>query len=75
MTNLILDQGATWRRGFTVYDNTGALVDLTGAVARFQARVGGPDGQLVVDLDSAAKGGLTLGGASGVLSASPPQSS
>lgn len=67
MTNLILDQGATWRRGFYVYDDAGLLVNLTGATARLQGRIGGPDGQVVVDLDSAAKGGLTLGGTSGSL--------
>lgn len=67
MTNMILDQGADWRRGWTYRNAAGALVDLTGATVRFQARVGGPEGTALIDLDNSTKGGITVGGASGTI--------
>jgi hypothetical protein len=67
MTNLILDQGATWVRIWTYQDSVGLPINLTGASAAFQARFGTAEGSLAFDLNTGAKGGVVLGGALGTI--------
>ncbi len=67
MNNLILDQGSTFRRNWTYQTALGAPIDISGAVVRFQARLSNTEGVALIDLDSAGKGGVTLGGAAGTI--------
>lgn len=66
--NLKIDQGATfsklvtWRTGST----TGTPVDLTGCIARMQARSKITDQLVLLDLTT-ANGGIALGGAAGTI--------
>ena len=69
MSELIIDQGATWKRRWLWVDPTAAPVDMTGLVATLQARYGGPDGAIALELDSASKGGIVVTGAEGYLDA------
>lgn len=67
MTDVILDQGATWRRRWTYANSNLTPIDISGASARFQARAGDAEGAVVFNLDSLAKGGITIVGASGAV--------
>jgi len=69
MTDLILDQGATWRRAWSLVNADGSPFDLTGAHARLTIRFGNAEGAVAFDLDDQTRGGITLGGASGAMSA------
>lgn len=60
MSQLILDQGSTWVRIWTWYNEDMTPVNLTGAYVAFQIRMGGPNAPLGVDLDNGAKGGITV---------------
>jgi len=72
MSNLILDQGATWVRIWTYQTALGVPIDLTGASAAFQVRRTNTEGVVVFDLDSISKGGVVLGGALGTITVTIP---
>lgn len=58
--NIAIDQGATFQKLFRWRDGDGALVDLTGYLARMQVRNSFDSTTPLVDVDSAAKGGVQL---------------
>ena len=65
--DIVCEQGADLRLTVTYLDETGAPVNLTGGLARLQARKTVRATTPFLDLDSAAKGGLVLGGVAGTI--------
>lgn len=74
MSNLILDQGATWARVWVYENPDGTPINLTGCVARFQIRYGSVNGSLAVDLDSDLKGGVVIEASTGKTTVTIPAS-
>lgn len=66
MTNLILDQGATWRRVWRYTDSLGDPLPVL--FARLQIRLGSAEGRAIFDLDSGDKGGLIIDALTGRIS-------
>lgn len=66
--NLLVEQGATFRRVLALQDAAGAAIDLTGFTARMQARakVADPNPPLL-DLTSSPAAGLAVDGAAGTV--------
>lgn len=62
--NFTIEQGVTFRRVWTVYDENGDPIDLTGFTARMQIRPEVESATVMVALTT-SNGGLTLGGDSG----------
>jgi hypothetical protein len=62
--NFVIEQGATFRQALIWKDSDQVPVNLTGYVARMQARRSRTAEDAVVDLSSTT-GGITLGGATG----------
>lgn len=58
--NLLIEQGSTFRASLTVRNQSGQPLDLTGYVARMQLRQEVVSSAVLIDLDSAAKGGITI---------------
>ena len=63
--DIIIEQGATFRRVITWKDSAGTAIDLTGYTARAQARLTYDTAATIFSLTSAA--GITLGGAAGTI--------
>jgi hypothetical protein len=64
--NLTIEQGATFRRQFTLRDQSGNPMNLNGFSARMQIRPEIDDEEILVDL-STDDGGITLGGDEGTI--------
>jgi len=62
-----IKQGSTFERNITWKTPTGTIIPLDNLSARMQIRSRTPDGNLVIDLDSATKGGITLNTTTDVL--------
>ena len=65
--NIEARQGDRLVRTFTYADDFGAAIDLTGYTARMQVRAQAAAKTTVLDLDSAALGGLTITAATGTI--------
>jgi hypothetical protein len=72
MSNLILDQGATWTRVWTYENPDETPIILNGCVARFQVRYGNASGPIAVDLDSLTKGGIVITNSTGTVTVTVP---
>jgi hypothetical protein len=66
--NILLEQGANLNLQVNLTDTTGAAVNLTGYHAKFQVRPAAGSSVLLLALDDAGLGGLTLGGTNGTVS-------
>lgn len=69
---LVVFQGSDFGFTLTLTEEDGTPVDLTGASAAYQARGAEEDALPLLDLDSATKGGISLGGVSGLLTVAVP---
>ena len=64
--NLVINQGATFRHKFTYKDGKGRAINLTGYLARLQARETVNATNAVITLTT-ENGGIVLGGAAGTI--------
>lgn len=66
---IIVEQGSTWRVALTVYDESGAPVDLTGYTARMQVRetLDAAEPLLTLTTPETSPGGITIDGPAGRL--------
>lgn len=62
--NFTCEQGATFSRIFTAYDETGDPINLTGFTGRMQVRRTAKASAIIISLTT-ANGRMTLGGANG----------
>ncbi len=66
--NIDIRQGDTFKLDMVLKNSDGTPVNLTGAVVRMQIRKSAFGDDILADLDSQAKGGITIVGATGSIS-------